>query len=192
MKKFLISVAATAFFATPIQAQNADWGGFFGGLFIASGEGTSDYFFGGVHSNGPWPMTGNLGGAFAGYNMQSGNVVYGGEIAYSAGELSYGSPPVLFYNSFLDLKGRVGIARNNMLFYAAAGISSFTESEPGFPDSPLVGAGFGLGVETQVTDRVVVGLEYYARTISQGDLTTAGWTLDGTANTLSARIALRF
>ncbi len=105
-------------------------------------------------------LAGTLYGAFAGFNVQRGNIVFGGEIAYSPGEINFAGFPTVV-NNFLDLKGRIGYAAGSALIYATAGCSSALIN--GTSQYDMTGINYGFGVDFKVTDSFFVGAEYLIR-----------------------------
>ena len=73
-------IAASA----PVAASIVDWSGPYTGASFSLKTGRQDYYSGGsltVYD----AMEGQHYGVFAGYNIQNGGLVYGGELAYSMG-----------------------------------------------------------------------------------------------------------
>ena len=155
---------------TPPAAQ--DWSGFYAGASANFDKGNFDFF------NNITPRTlifndtlnGNMYGGFVGYNIQRGAMVYGGELAYSAGDIAGAIGGFNFrLTSMLDLKGRVGYAISpNLLAYGVAG-GSFGQLD--FPLDPnfsaaLSGFNFGAGVEYKLGAHMIVGAEYLVRNVA--------------------------
>ena len=173
--------------AAPVEAKFA---GFYGGLEYgresSSGDSTA------VTAVGPVVLP--LGfddndafGAFAGYNRQSGNLVYGGELRY----LSFSDLTALNFeiDDVWDVRGRLGVTAGSFLFYGALGWSWANTSSP-TADGDLDGLNYGLGVEYNVTERVMVALDYTIRDM-EGDF-NPNLAYDGDVETLSVRIGMRF
>ncbi|MCB1337006.1 MAG: outer membrane beta-barrel protein [Maritimibacter sp.] len=130
-------------------------------------------------------------GAFAGYNFQNGNMVYGGELA--AG-LYNGFPvgsPTASYDYVIDAKARAGIAMDNVLLYGFAGPSLASFTDAGANQYNLLGANFGVGGEYGVTDNLSVGLEYIGHYLT-GDTAAPATTQTDWLHGVQARVALRF
>jgi outer membrane immunogenic protein len=134
--------------------------------------------------------TGITGGIHGGYNVQSGNFVYGGEADFSGMSLSasqsgvfpFPSTPGATFNAASSyrtdwqatLRGRIGVASNDWLFYATGGlavadfrinqnagslvagssfsVASFTDTRAGWV--------LGAGVEHAFANNWIVRLEY--------------------------------
>ena len=78
----------------------------------------------GETTNNPTEPSGIAGGLQAGYNFQSGQFVFGGEadIQLSGAEDTFA--PWKFSNPwFGTVRGRAGVAMNNILFYATGGLA---------------------------------------------------------------------
>lgn len=134
-----------------------DWSGFYaGGLAgVASGTQTDHFEFDwdtGGNTEYDWEndIEGNMYGAFAGVNFQSGAMVFGVEAAYSMGSVGYYDDDVSYpsysvagvirdtmddssgswasefggeFTSFIDLKARLGFAAGDALIYGFSGWS---------------------------------------------------------------------
>lgn len=142
--------------APPLMADETPGGG-------AKGPGSLD---GGVMNQGVLGLMGVLGGARAGYNWGQGQVVYGVE-----SELSYGEK----VNHLAIIRGRLGVASDNWLFYGSAGAGVLANARaPVAPEAegPALKldigenrAGFvvGGGIEAKLGPKLSVGVEglYY-------------------------------
>lgn len=110
------------------------------------------------------PIEGKLRGGFVGYNWQSGNLVYGGELALARGDLLTDDNPTYFTEDPVDIRGKVGYAVGKALIYGTAGWTVAQKHWTGgsVTNSPVRvdGLSFGLGVDFHATDRVFVGLSY--------------------------------
>ena len=122
--------------------------------------------------------TGFIGGGQAGYNFQSGNVVFGVEASISGTTLddshrSLVSPVTVRYNTDIStiatVTGRLGIVADRALFYVKGGWAGanvgISGTNTGIPDSFSIddwrnGWTVGGGVEMKVTRNVSLGLEY--------------------------------
>lgn len=177
---------------TPADPQVADWSGFYGGLSYGMTSGDVDFTPGGAFDF----EDGHAVGAFVGYNWQNGNLVYGGELAYS--EVSemfipggFGDDDEITY--LMDARARIGYASGNALFYAAAGFSSSEYIEPGVSQTDLHGYNYGVGVDFLLTENVFFGVDYTHRTMDgtmDGPRTPPGVDVD--VNTFSLRLGFNF
>lgn len=175
----------------PVQ----DWTGSYAGLSLSAATSTNNYYEDGAFSNGPHDLEGNVAGVFGGYNFQRGNLVYGGEIGASFGEVR-GLPSGFEeqeYSRVIDLKGRAGYAAGSFLIYGALGYSFSGFAEDGEDDVILDGISYGVGVDYSVGSRYFVGLEYYRRS-QEGtlDYAPAFSIEDTTLDTLSLRAGMSF
>lgn len=154
----------------PIAA-GTDWGGFYAGATYGVGiGGNMDYETGGLITNEYDSLEpGSSYGAFAGYNVQRNNLVYGGEIAYSAVDTP-GFGPIGFasetFNFFLDGKARIGYAMNNVLVYGFAGYSTSNFEFSGVTNHAVSGMNYGVGVDVMFGENLFVGAEFIARNLS--------------------------
>ncbi len=182
MKSLLISTAITCTFASTLFAGNlvvpapapapiapvaaaTDWNGFYAGVQASSDTGTFDFLNADGSLDSTYDLLGNQFGAFAGYHVQNGAFVFGGELAYSAGDVYMDGFPTWHYTNMTDLKARVGYAAGQALIYATAGASVGNWDNSGMFGSGIqaVGYNFGVGIDLQVNDRFFVGAEYLFR-----------------------------
>ncbi|OHV76299.1 outer membrane protein [Rhizobium sp. LCM 4573] len=124
---------------------NYDWGRFGSGDYDADGAG---------------------GGAFGGYNWQSGQIVYGIE-----GDVGYTKQDQTILGGAVDaestwggsVRGRVGYDMNPFLLYGTAGVA-FQNNElkdaTSSDDKTSVGYTVGAGVEAFVTSNITARVEY--------------------------------
>lgn len=167
-----------------------DWSGPYIGLAYGKVSGDLDYTPPGAADT---LDGGSLTSLFAGYLFQRGNLVYGGELAYSRGKDTFATGfPLENVDTVIDLKGKIGYASNRALFYGVLGYSKLDYSFELFPalDFSASGVSYGVGVDFAATERLSVGLEYLART-TDGDV-PGGSTADIDLNSLSLRIGYSF
>jgi outer membrane immunogenic protein len=144
----------------------------------------------GETTNNPTEPSGIAGGLQAGYNFQSGQFVFGGEadIQLSAAEDTFA--PWKFSNPwFGTVRGRAGVALNNILFYATGGLAyGNLRGEIGGLSENRTALGWtaGLGMEVGLTQNWSAKVEYLYI-----DLTDRHYTVTGTDNGLNASL-LRF
>ncbi|HEY2534179.1 MAG TPA: outer membrane protein [Xanthobacteraceae bacterium] len=148
--------------------------------------GTIGYQWGHV-SNNPTTPSGIAGGAEAGYNWQSGAFVFGGEtdIQLSAADDTFA--PWQFSNPwFGTLRGRAGVAVNNILLYGTAGLAygeiradSFNLTE----SHTSLGWVGGAGIETSLTPHWSVKAEWLYL-----DLADRSFALTSTNNGLASNL----
>ncbi|KAB2886541.1 MAG: porin family protein [Pseudorhodoplanes sp.] len=144
----------------------------------------------GETTGNPTEPSGLMGGLQAGYNFQSGQFVFGAEadIQLSGAEDTFA--PWKFSNPwFGTVRGRAGVAMNNVLFYATGGLAygSVKGEISGLSESRLhLGWTAGLGVEVGFTPNWSAKIEYLYI-----DLAERGYTVTGTDNGLDSNL-LRF
>lgn len=126
-------------------------------------------------------------GAFAGYNAQSGRFVYGGELRYlSFDDFELGG---FDGDNVIDVRGRVGFVTGSVMLYGALGWSWWSTSNLSV-DGDLDGVNLGVGMEYNVTDRFLLGVDYTLRKVD-GNL-SADREYDGDLDTISLRAGMRF
>lgn len=210
MKKLMLASAALTALASPTFAGGplvvsedpvaaydpepvnsaVDWSGAYAGLSYGRTSGditdtSSEYDF----------DRGTAVGAFVGYNLQRGNLVYGGELAYSkVSDMTIldgtGDDTI---DSLLDLRARLGFAAGKALLYGAVGYSRGELTFNGGDSFTLSGTSLGLGVDYLVTNSLFVGLDYTSRKL-EGTVGTGlgSFESDGRVNTLGLRVGFNF
>lgn len=126
-------------------------------------------------------------GAFAGYNFQSGNMVYGAEIAAQIGSADFTPGPTYDVNYMVDAKARVGYSMGDALLFASGGYTSVSIATPG-PGFDASGWNAGAGLDYAVTDKFFLGGEYVYRSLP--NTTPAGF--DVTSHGAQLRAGFRF
>ena len=178
--------------AAPVAAM--DWSGAYAGLAAGTANGDMQYFVYDAPDTRE-AVDGSLTGLFAGFNVQRGNMVYGGELAYSKGNVEYDTD--YGFTSFLDLKGKLGYASQKTLVYAVLGLTKGEWTEEGFDSISGTGVAYGAGVDFAVSDRMTVGLEYLWRNFDTENFASAvpqiaNTNVEGDFGTLSLRVGFRF
>ncbi|MFN4101927.1 MAG: outer membrane protein [Pararhodobacter sp.] len=189
MKKFLVSTAVAMTAATgalasgptiPVEPYVApmppmpvvyDWSGAYAGVNLLGGRAT----FTTPGDPGLLPHANGIGlGGLLGYNLQSGTLVYGGEVHLGYGNLDGSAPcpnPTFECTSDVgaigSLRGRVGIAADRTLFYAGLGLTAARVShtaDDGFIDfedtNTLRGASISVGVDHALQNGIVLRGEF--------------------------------
>lgn len=143
--------------AADYAAPAANWAGAYAGANLTYQKGENDVT-GNANSDG-------LGGsAFAGYNLQNGQLVYGveGDIGYSGVDSARGR-----YTAEQgvngSVRGRVGVDLNPVLVYGTGGVAiGNTKVLDQTSSDKQTGIGWtaGAGVEGFVTDRITARAEY--------------------------------
>lgn len=140
----------------PVVAQT-DWTAFYGGLQVETLDGET----------GAFDFDGSLAGLFAGYRYDFGSITVGGEIDYVHGMFDLGSLTLgaavfdLDYDvRVLRLGGEIGYDLGSVLPYATAGYADLQiEFDPLAVDASDSGYFYGLGLDFQATDRILIGAE---------------------------------
>lgn len=172
--------------AAPI-ADVHDWSGAYVGFGYGTTTGEMSYALNNtVYEFG----SGRTPTIFAGYLIQRGRLVYGGELAYSRGNDTILTGYHENLEGILDLKAKVGFAANKTLFYGIAGYSSVDFNWDG-PIQNGKGPNYGFGVDYAISDRITTGIEYLIRRTS-GDVELPLETRTINSETLSLRVAFSF
>jgi outer membrane immunogenic protein len=141
----------------------------------------------GTTTNNPTKPSGIMGGAQAGYNWQTGQFVFGAEADLQLSAADDVFAPWKFSNPwFGTLRGRIGFAMNNILFYGTLGIALGTvRLDVGNLEESRTHAGWaaGLGMEVGLTPHWSARAEYLYI-----DLSDRNYALTGTANGLESNI----
>lgn len=127
-------------------------------------------------------------GVFGGYNIQNGNLVYGGELRYLAFDGVESEIDDFELTRTVDLRGRVGLAAGNALFYGALGYSWVQMDDAG-TDISLDGMNYGLGAEYNVTESLFLGVDLTRRDVSGSE---GGISYEGDVDTATLRVGFRF
>ncbi len=163
--------SAAPYSSAPAAGYN--WGGAYAGLNVG-------YDWGKITNSAGSP-TGPAGGLQAGYNWQSGQFVFGGETDIQITGADDTFAPYEFSNPwFGTLRGRAGVALNNILFYGTLGlaygdvkgeISGLSE------DKTHLGWAGGLGMEVGLTPNWSAKVEYLYM-----DLSNRAYSITGVNN----------
>lgn len=142
--------------------------------------GTGNWHHGEADATGSNTAAGFGGGLFGGYNMQNGQLVYGGEadVNYSGQDSTAGTLRVK-QGINGSLRARVGVDVSPVLVYGTAGVAatSVEASGPtGSDKETLLGWTAGAGAETMVTDNITARVEY-----RYTDYASENFNLGGTA-----------
>lgn len=170
------------------------WDGFYVGIGAAMTTGDIDF--------DPAPARelddGELFSLFAGYRMQNGNLVYGGELGiHMVDEIAvtgFAGTSALD-GTFIDARATLGYAMGSLLVYGALGYSAGTYNDllgtPGF-EWDLTGFNYGIGAEYQITDQFIIGLDYTARDLEGDNPGGGAQTVQVDLDTISLRASFRF
>lgn len=172
-------------------AQIHDWSGAYGGLMF--GQSSGDFK---ATPSQSAPATGNINsgnryGAFVGYNMQSGNLVYGAELGLSKPDFNVSiAPTVTIDSTMVDVKGRLGYAMDRTMVYGTLGYmtSGFTDAHDN-TKTDLNGMTYGIGIDYMITQSVFTGLEYQRANLSGSQ---SGYSVDANLDTIALRVGYQF
>jgi outer membrane immunogenic protein len=169
-------------YAPIAQSGLYNWSGAYAGLNVG-------YEWGSV-SNSAVNPSGLAGGGQIGYNWQNGQFVFGAEtdLQFTGADDTFA--PFKFSNPwFGTLRGRAGVAFNNVLLYATLGLAygDLRAQSAGLDETRTeVGWTGGVGAEYGFAPNWSARVEYLYL-----DLGSRGFTLTGTSNGLQANL-LRF
>ncbi len=126
---------------------------------------------------------------FVGFNFVNGNMLYGAELTLWQDSLTYSDDyDTHGIRDMVDLKLRVGRVFGNSMFYGTIGRSTvlpnYYGSDSTYGDAS--GTLFGAGFETNLSDRVMVGIDFTSRGVN--DLKVGPDRI----NTTSIRAGVRF
>jgi outer membrane immunogenic protein len=189
MKTILLAALATALCSAPALAGDpaaTDWSGFYLGVNGGYGLGHFDVVtastipdLDGIERG--YGANGGLFGATTGFNVQTGNIVFGLEGDVDWARLSGTAAPIKPNNSpasvltsninwLTTLRGRVGFGEDNLLFFATGGLAAggvngtVTNFPSGSTTSTLgstqYGYAAGAGIEAALTDNVSIKAEF--------------------------------
>jgi len=147
--------APAAEYVEPVAGGN--WAGAYAG-------GTASWQRGDFQHQGRSKANGFGGGVYGGYNLQEGQIVYGGEadLNYSGVDSKHnGLKAKQGMNG--SVRGRVGVDLNPVLVYGTAGVAATNaemKNAVGKDDKTMLGWTAGAGVEAFVTNNVTARVEY--------------------------------
>jgi len=142
----------------------------------------------GTVSNNPTRPEGFQGGVEAGYNWQFGQFVVGGEADLNISGAQDTSAPFQFANPWYGtIRGRAGVAFNNVLIYGTAGLGygALNGQSTGFLNASRTSAGFvgGAGIEYGFASHWSAKAEWLYL-----DLADRNFPATGTSNGLAANL----
>jgi outer membrane immunogenic protein len=190
-----------------VPAPVFNWTGFYVGGQIGGGWGDHDRDTGAFQNS--YSSSGIIGGAHLGYNWQArgSSIVWGIEADINASGIKGDDNGAggTFDESKLtwvgSIRGRLGVANNNWLFYGTAGWA-FGEIRhlnpagvPASNDSSVDGWTAGLGIEWAFAPRWTTRLEYRYYDLGDYNLAPAGlaaFTVDNTYHTVTWGVSYRF
>jgi hypothetical protein len=192
----VIGGGAALFAGSTGLAQAQDVAGFYGGIGVGANAGEYLAFGDDEYSFDGGPVS----SLFAGYNLVSGNLVYGGELVLS-GKAGTKDDDGLYtgtIRNMIDLKGRVGTMVGNTLLYGSLGytvgdVVVEVEDESG---GDVSGFNFGVGFESAINEKIFVGGDVTKRNLDGGGTLFGGpgeqYMDDVDLTTVSIRLGFRF
>lgn len=177
----------------PVAPAAVDWSGAYVGLSYGSVSGDIDF----IPSPAREMDSGSIVGLFGGYQFQRGAWVYGGELTLNSvnDTAVTGFAGTSEVTEMTDLKGRVGYATGDFLFYGVLGYSSGTyDDDIGVPNRQwdIDGLNYGAGVDYAITNNFLVGAEYLIRDLDGPNPSGSGQTVDVDYDSISLRATYKF
>ena len=175
-RKAKASLVAALLTLAALPAQAQDWTGAYVGASTSSHSGTNTEYFNGVPTSpqqytNPFTRSGTMRNLFAGYRIQNDAMVYGAEISRSTGALRMAEPYTENnISDYTTLMGKVGYAKDNVLFSAGLGYFQGTLNAAGVESvgvADISGAAMSLGVDVLVTNKVTIGAAVTRRTFNK-------------------------
>ena len=156
--------------------------------------GTADWSHGQFDGTGGRGAAAFGGGLYGGYNMQSGQIVYGAEadVNYSGNDATN---PTRTMEQGVNgsLRGRVGIDLNPVLLYGTAGVAAANaemSNAAGKDDRNLLGWTAGVGAEAFVTNNITARVEYRYSDYSKKDFNVGGTAVRAGLEDHSVRVGM--
>jgi outer membrane immunogenic protein len=203
------ALSTTVTFLVPgvAVAQQYDWSGFYTGMTLGAAKSLGllelDELGGGepLPDSVIIPALGPTGGLHAGFNLQSGNFIYGleGQASWVSLEGIYNDDGIdaeASLTALLSLRARLGVAFDRMMIYSTAGIaagnSSFNvdagKGSPASASGTVAGGIVGIGAEYAVNDNISLRAEgKYYHLQSQSAVGDSGKGTDPFAATYTPR-----
>jgi outer membrane immunogenic protein len=171
---------ARNYYTAPAPYYASSWAGPYLGATVG-------YEWGNVDNN-PTRPSGLAGGVEAGWNWQNGNFVYGGEANFSVSGAEDTFAPWQFSNPwFGTMRGRAGVAINNVLLFGTAGLSygELTADTSGNLSESHTSIGWvaGLGAEVSFTPHWSAKAEWLYL-----DFADRNFSVTGASNGLAANL----
>ena len=173
MRHGLTCAVLLAMLGASAPARGDDWSGAYGGFQFGAFDGEATGAGGGA-------QTGGLAGLHAGYGVDLGTFVLGGEVDLDFGQVTFGDVTV---DSIARLKLRAGGSLGRTFVYGTAGLArADTSIGVGTGGFAGIGAGWRLG------ERTTIGGEVLYQQFD--DVDGSGVDLEGT--TATARVTFSF
>ena len=172
-----------------VQEASFDWTGFYVGVYGGFGWGDLDIDDGAIESD----VEGGLAGGTVGYNMQSGNFVYGieadgGWAGIESQDFLPGEDNNLKWTS--TVRGRLGYAFDNFMIYGTGGAAIGGIEDDLLGDDTRLGWTAGAGVEASLTEHISAKVEYLFMDFGDDDI--GGVPVDLQVHTVKGGLNYRF
>ena len=174
------------------EAASFDWTGFYVGVYGGFGFGHADFDDGLYEPD----IEGGLAGGTVGYNMQSGNFVYG--IEADGGWAGFESQDDLVdirgnLNWTSTVRGRLGFAFDNFMIYGTGGAAFGGFEAPSFDEEDTrIGWTAGGGVEASLTEHISAKVEYLFMDFGDDTIGEPAIPVDLQVHTIKGGINYRF
>lgn len=185
-----IATVAPVSIAAPVAGVN--WDGFYAGGLVSFDGGATDAYINNILFSSTSLDATTAFGAFAGYNKQMNALVFGGEIAYTTGDIVNSAFPAEHYGDRIDLKARAGYSLGRAMVYGVVGYSFAEYNTVSGDIHPSTGLNYGAGVDYMVTDRVFVGAEYLMRNLSGTGVSAPQNRADTDLSSAGIRVGINF
>lgn len=160
----------------PATPSIPDWSGFYGGLAFGIASGDNTFSERGASASAfPGDWDGTLTYLTAGYDWQSGSIVYGAALDFAIGSIDAaglespdygcGTSCYIEVDNYVALRGRVGYATGSALLYGTVGYAQ-ADATADFGDGIIAGSdsvsgwALGVGAEFMVSERISVDVSY--------------------------------
>lgn len=175
-------------------AQAQDVAGLYAGASVGVNSGSYSDRYGDEYTVESHPAA----GAFMGYNMVSGNLVYGAEFAWTNQVQDIDQYDLDGISNLFDLRGRVGALFGSTLVYGALGYSFGAAYGYGDIDGSFSGYNIGVGFEMPLGNNGFLGGDLTTRfmdasgTMNGGSDLLSDYVSDLNLTTVSVRLGFRF
>jgi outer membrane immunogenic protein len=168
-----------------VQQASFDWTGFYVGVYGGFGWGDLDVDDGLIESD----VEGGLAGGTIGYNMQTGNFVFG--IEADGGWAGIEDDDELTkLNWTSTVRGRLGYAFDNFMIYGTGGAAIGGIEDEVLGDDTRIGWTAGGGIEASLTEHISAKVEYLFMDFGDDDI--GGSPVDLQVHTVKGGLNYRF
>jgi outer membrane immunogenic protein len=137
-------------------------------------------------------------GAFAGYNLQWGPIVFGAEIGGEKTDIMFTDGSTIAAKHMYGARLRGGLANEWAFAYGSIGVQHGVTNEVAFlglvsPKNEDTALQFGAGIDFAVTNNLALGVDFtYAKYEKFGNFSFLGNTVDVETKKLQLRLSYRF